>query len=79
MFPNEVGNAMRLSNFRNRYWKPARKRAGVDPLFRVHDQRPTAISRWIKAGINMKVVSVHACHTSVAFTLDRYGQPPVAG
>jgi integrase len=73
VFPNEVGNAMRLSNFRNRYWKPALKRAGMDPSFRIHDQRHTAISLWIKAGINVKEVSVHAGHTSVAFTLDRYG------
>ena len=64
---------MRLSNLRNRYWKPALKRAGMDPSFRIHDQRHTAISLWIKAGINPKDVSVHAGHTSVAFTLDRYG------
>jgi len=64
---------MRLSNFRNRYWKPALKRAGMDPSFRIHDQRHTAISLWIKAGINPKDVSVHAGHTSVAFTLDKYG------
>ncbi len=64
---------MRLSNFRNRFWKPALKRCGMDESFRIHDQRHTAISLWIKAGINVKDVSVHACHTSVAFTLDRYG------
>jgi hypothetical protein len=45
----------------------------VDPSFRIHDQRHTAISLWIKAGINPKDVSVHAGHTSVAFPLDRYG------
>jgi integrase len=73
VFPNEDGDAMRLSNFRNRYWKPALKRAGMDPSFRIHDQRHTAISLWIKAGINPKDVSAHAGHTSVAFTLDRYG------
>jgi len=45
----------------------------MDPSFRIHDQRHTAISLWIKAGINPKDVSVHAGHTSVAFTLDCYG------
>lgn len=45
----------------------------MDPSFRIHDQRHTAISLWIKAGINPKDVSVHAGHMSVAFTLDRYG------
>jgi len=73
VFPNEEGNPMRLSNFRNRFWKPALKRAGIDPSFRIHDQKHSAISLWIKAGINVKDVSVHAGHTSVAFTLDRYG------
>jgi integrase len=73
VFPNEDGHAMRSSNFRNRYWKSAVKRAGMDPSFRIHDQRHTAISLWIKAGINPKDVSVHAGHTSVAFTLDCYG------
>ena len=73
VFSDTRGNAMRLSNFRNRYWRPALKRAGVDSSFRIHDQRHTAISLWIKAGINVKDVSVHAGHTSVAFTLDRYG------
>ena len=72
VFPNETGNAMRLSNFRNRYWKPALKKAGLES-FRIHDTRHTAISLWIKAEINVKDVSVHAGHTSVAFTLDRYG------
>jgi len=64
---------MRLSNFRNRYWTPALKQAGMDSSFRIHDQRHTAISLWIKAGINPKDVSVHAGHTSVAFTLDCCG------
>jgi len=71
VIPNKYGNATHLSNFRNRYWKPALERAGMDPSFHIHDQRHTAISLWIKAGINPKDLSVHAGHTSVAFTLDR--------
>ena len=49
-FLTHEGMQMRLSNFRNRYWKPALKTAGMEPSFRVHDQRHTAISLWIKAG-----------------------------
>lgn len=37
------------------------------------DLRHTAISLWIAAGDNPKVVSVRAGHSSVAFTLDVYG------
>jgi hypothetical protein len=35
--------------------------------------RHTAVALWIAAGANPKEVSVRAGHTSVAFTLDRYG------
>ena len=37
------------------------------------DLRHTAVALWIAAGANPKEVSVRAGHTSVAFTLDRYG------
>jgi hypothetical protein len=40
---------------------------------RPHDLRHTAVALWIAAGANPKEVSVRAGHTSVAFTLDRYG------
>src|SRR5436189_3203604 len=46
--------------------------AGLDGL-RIHDLRHTAVALWIAAGANPKEVSVRAGHTSVAFTLDRYG------
>lgn len=46
---------------------------GIAPEFRIHDRQHTAVSLWIKAGISAKEVSVRAGHTSVAFTLVRYG------
>ena len=64
---------MRLANFRNRIWRDAVGKSGIRPGFTIHDQRHTAISLWIAAGINVKQVSTYAGHTSVAFTLDRYG------
>jgi integrase len=51
---------------------PAIKAAGLAPL-RPHDLRHTAVALWIAAGANPKEVSVRAGHTSVSFTLDRYG------
>ena len=48
------------------------KAAGLAPL-RPHDLRHTAVALWIAAGANPKEVSVRAGHTSVSFTLDRYG------
>ena len=53
-------------------WLPAIRAAGLAPL-RPHDLRHTAVALWIAAGANPKEVSVRAGHTSVAFTLDRYG------
>jgi integrase len=51
---------------------PAVRAVGLAPL-RPHDLRHTAVTLWIAAGANPKEVSVRAGHTSVAFTLDRYG------
>jgi integrase len=40
---------------------------------RIHDLRHTAVALWIAAGANRKEVSARAGHSSVSFTLDRYG------
>jgi integrase len=44
-----------------------------DRPLRPHDLRHTAVALWIEAAANPKEVAVKAGHTSVAFTLDRYG------
>jgi integrase len=51
---------------------PAVRAAGLDGLT-VHELRHTFVSLWVAAGANVKEVSVRAGHSSVAFTLDRYG------
>jgi hypothetical protein len=40
---------------------------------RIHDLRHTYVSLMIAAGANPKEVSTWAGHSSVSFTLDRYG------
>jgi hypothetical protein len=40
---------------------------------RIHDLRHTAVALWIAAGAGPKEVATRAGHTSVSFTLDRYG------
>jgi integrase len=72
VFTAEKGGVLRPSNFRTKVWLPAVRAAGLAPL-RPHDLRHTAVALWIAAGANPKEVSVRAGHTSVAFTLDRYG------
>lgn len=53
-------------------WKPALKTAGLAGL-RIHDRRHTYVSLMVAAGANPKEVSTWAGHSSVSFTLDRYG------
>jgi integrase len=72
VFTAPNGGVLRAASWRQRFFKPATIAAGVAPLW-VHDLRHTAISLWIAAGDNPKEVSRRAGHTSVAFTLDRYG------
>ena len=56
-----------------KYWfNPLRKRIGA-PTLRWHDLRHYAISCWIEAGLNPKVIQTRAGHASIQTTYDRYG------
>jgi integrase len=50
---------------------PATRAAGLQGL-RIHDLRHTAVALWIAAGATPMEVAVRG-HTSVSFTVDRYG------
>jgi len=56
-----------------RSWVPATEAAGLC----IHDLRDTAVALWIAAGATPKEVAVRAGHTSVSFTLDRYGHQTI--
>ena len=72
VFVGPRGGTLRLAGFRHRIWRPATRAAGLDGL-RIHDLRHTAVALWIAASANPKEVAARAGHTSVSFTLDRYG------
>lgn len=72
VFTGERGNVVRRSWFHRYYWAPATQAAGVEGL-RFHDLRHTFVALWVSLGRNAKEVSKAAGHSSVAFTLDRYG------
>lgn len=72
LFTHANGNPLRRGWFRNSVWIPAINSVGLDGL-RVHDLRHTFVSLWVALGRNPKEVSKVAGHSSVAFTLDRYG------
>jgi integrase len=64
--------------FERAFGVPATKAAGLQGL-RIHDLRHTAVALWIAAGATPKEVAVRAGHTSVSFTLDRYGHQTIPG
>ena len=72
IFPGAQGGALRARAFRQRYWLKAVKSAGLTPL-RIHDLRHTAISLWIAAQPEPKLVAARAGHSSVVTVYDRYG------
>ena len=72
VFTGERGNVVRRSWFFRYYWRPAIERVGLEGL-RFHDLRHTFVALWVSVGRNAKEVSRAAGHSSVAFTLDRYG------
>jgi integrase len=72
VFTAPEGGPLRVPAWRRRQWRPAVELAGLQPL-RPHDLRHTAVALWIAAGASPLEVSRRAGHTSVSFTLDRYG------
>jgi len=73
VFTAPAGGPVQLNLWRQRFWVPAVKRAGLVHL-RPHDLRHTAVALWIAAGANPKEVATRAGHSSVSFALDRYGR-----
>jgi integrase len=72
VFALSNGAPLRTASFRTRVWRPATRAAGLEGL-RIHDLRHTAVALWIAAGAGPREVATRAGHTSVSFTLDRYG------
>jgi integrase len=52
VFPAERGGYFDLHNFRKRYWKPAQRTAGIEPLRRIYDLRHTFATFALRAGIS---------------------------
>jgi integrase len=72
VFTSPQGGPLRVAAFRYRLWRPATKKAGLEGL-RIRALRHTAVALWIAARASPKEVAVRAGHSSVSFTLDRYG------
>ena len=72
VFTGPKGAPLRRAGFRRCWWLPAIEAAGLTGL-RVHDLRHSFVSIWRDAGADILDISKRAGHSSVAFTLDRYG------
>ncbi len=57
----------------------AATKAGGPQGLRIHELRHTAVALWIAAGAAPKEPAVRAGHTSVSFTLNRYGHQTIPG
>lgn len=73
VFGSLRGTPLQPSNFRQRVWDPALRRAGVDGEgYRFHDLRHTCVSRLVAAGADVKLVQAVAGHANPLITLKRY-------
>lgn len=73
VFTAPDGGPLRHSNFYGRHFKPAVRRAGLDPRTRFHDLRHTAAALMIAEGAHLLVVKERLGHSTIAVTADRYG------
>jgi integrase len=72
VFTAPRGGPLRRSLFSRRIWQPATVRAGLRWVS-FHGLRHSFVAILVAAGCNVREVSEWAGHTSVAFTLTRYG------
>ena len=72
VFLGPKAGSLRRAGLRRRWWVPATEAAGF-PGLKFHELRHTFVALWIAAGAGAKEISTRAGHSSVAFTLDRYG------
>jgi len=73
VFASMRGTPLQPSNFRQRVWEPALRRAGLENEgYRFHDLRHTCVSRLVAAGADVKLVQAVAGHANPLITLKRY-------
>ena len=72
IFQNEAGGDMRASNFRNRAFYPACRRAGIEPVHHVHDLRHSAATLMFSTGASPREVQDALGHSDPRLTLAIY-------
>ena len=72
VFPGRDGTYLRHDVEMKAWFEPLREKIDA-PRLRWHDLRHYAVSCWIEAGLNPKVIQTRAGHASIQTTYDRYG------
>ena len=72
VFPTPNGSVWRKDNFMARVFRPAVRRAHLEPL-RFHDLRHTYAALMVAAGAHPKLLQAQLGHTSINVTLNTYG------
>jgi len=72
VFTTSTGSPVNPRAFNRRSFATALVKSGLN--VRVHDLRHTAISLWIRAGVDLPRVKAWAGHTDAAFTLNTYAK-----
>jgi integrase len=72
VFPTPNGGVWRKDNFMARVYRPAVRRAQLEPL-RFHDLRHTYAALMVAAGAHPKLLQAQLGHTSINVTLNTYG------
>lgn len=73
VFGAPAGGPLRHNNFFNRHYKPAVRRADLDPRTRFHDLRHTAAALMIGEGAHLLTIKERLGHSTIKVTADRYG------
>jgi len=73
VFTGPRGGPIVHSNWHRRIFIPAKAAAGVDPRFRFHDLRHTAVALAVASGARAKSIQARMGHSSIQVTLDTYG------
>jgi integrase len=66
------GGPLRASNYRNRVWRPAVERAGLEGLT-FHGLRHSAVGLMIELGAHIEAIKQRMGHSSIRVTSDVYG------
>ena len=72
VFSSSTGEPLRASNFRERVWRPATLRAGLEGLT-FHRLRHAAVGFMIEADAHIETIKQRLGHSSIRVTSDVYG------